>query len=30
MSIAANGVWQLFSAANKIEQNPSFTLRWSD
>jgi uncharacterized radical SAM superfamily Fe-S cluster-containing enzyme len=30
MSIAANGVWQLFSAANKIKQNPSFTPRWSD
>src|SRR5688500_20398895 len=30
MSIAANGVWHLFSTANKIAQNPSFTPRWSD
>ena len=30
LSIAANGVWQLFSTANKIKQNPSFTPRWSD
>src|SRR5580765_2420900 len=30
LSIAANGVWQVFSAANKIKQNPSFTPRWSD
>ena len=30
MSIAANGVWQVFSAVNKIKQNPSFTPRWSD
>ena len=29
LSIAANGVWQVFSAANKIKQNPSFTPRWS-
>ena len=30
LSIAANGVWQVFSAGNKIRQNPSFTPRWSD
>src|SRR5450631_3345313 len=30
LSIAANGVWQVFSTANKIKQNPSFTPRWSD
>src|SRR6187399_3540722 len=30
LQIAANGVWQVFSAANKIRQNPSFTPRWSD
>src|SRR5690242_8016252 len=30
LSIAANGVWQVFSTVNKIKQNPSFTPRWSD
>ena len=30
LSIAANGIWQVFSAANSISQNPSFTPRWSD
>src|SRR5215216_2802324 len=30
LSIAANGIWHMFSAANKIRQNPSFTPRWSD
>ena len=30
LSIAANGVWQVFSTANKISQNPSFIPRWSD
>src|SRR6187399_2473191 len=30
LSIAANGVWQVFSQLNKISQNPSFTPRWSD
>src|SRR5512133_1674552 len=30
LSVTANGLWQLFSAANKIRQNPSFTPRWSD
>src|SRR5919112_4587137 len=30
LSIAANGIWQVFSVANKINQNPSFTPRWSD
>src|SRR4029450_8702254 len=30
LSVAANGVWHVFSAANRIRQNPSFTPRWSD
>src|SRR5215204_105053 len=30
LSIAANGIWHVFSAANSIRQNPSFTPRWSD
>ena len=30
MALAANGIWQVFSAAYKINQNPSFTPRWSD
>ena len=30
MAVAANGIWQVFSAANRIKQNPSFTPRWSD
>jgi uncharacterized radical SAM superfamily Fe-S cluster-containing enzyme len=30
MALAANGVWQVFAAANKIAQNPSFTPAWSD
>jgi tetraether lipid synthase len=30
MSLAANGVWQVFAAANRVAQNPSFTPRWSD
>ena len=30
MAVAANGLWQAFSVANKISQNPSFTPRWSD
>src|SRR5690348_12256094 len=30
LAIAANGAWQVFSVANKIKQNPSFTPRWSD
>jgi uncharacterized radical SAM superfamily Fe-S cluster-containing enzyme len=30
MAIAANGIWHVFAAANKIAQNPSFTPRWSD
>src|SRR6188508_189939 len=30
LSVAANGVWQVFSLANKIRQNPSFTPKWSD
>src|SRR5262245_20802371 len=30
LSLAAKGMWQVFSAANRIKQNPSFTPRWSD
>ena len=30
LSIAANGAWHLFSALNRINQNPSFTPNWSD
>ena len=30
MAVAANGLWHVFSAANSIRQNPSFTPRWSD
>src|SRR5918998_693846 len=30
MAIAANGIWQVFSTANKLHQNPSFTPKWSD
>ncbi len=30
LSIAANGIWQVFSQLNKISQNPSMTPRWSD
>jgi uncharacterized radical SAM superfamily Fe-S cluster-containing enzyme len=30
LSIAANGVWYAFAAANKIRQNPAFTPAWSD
>src|SRR5690349_4995604 len=30
LAVTANGIWQVFSAANKIKQNPSFTPRWSD
>src|SRR5919106_955074 len=30
MTVAANGVWQMFSAANRIKKTPSFTPRWSD
>src|SRR5262245_49863373 len=30
MSIAANGIWHVFAAANRIAQNPSFTPKWSD
>ena len=30
LAIAANGIWQVFSTANKIKQNPSFIPRWSD
>src|SRR5688500_19889831 len=30
MAVAANGIWQVFSAANRIKQNPAMTPRWSD
>src|SRR5678810_1237254 len=30
LAIAANGIWQVFSTANKIAQNPSFIPRWSE
>src|SRR3954447_10948572 len=30
LSIAANGLWHVFNTANQINQNPSFTPRWSD
>src|SRR4026209_2213533 len=30
LAITANGIWQVFSTANKIKQNPSFIPRWSD
>src|SRR5919109_1094438 len=30
LSIAANGVWQVFSTANRIKPNASFTPAWSD
>src|SRR5258705_13876755 len=30
LSVAANGIWHVFSEANRIKQNPSFTPRWSD
>src|SRR5688572_4314351 len=30
LAITANGIWQVFSAANKIKQNPSFVPKWSD
>jgi uncharacterized radical SAM superfamily Fe-S cluster-containing enzyme len=30
LALAANGVWQVFSTANRIRQNASFTPRWSD
>ena len=30
LAITANGLWQVFSTANRIKQNPSFIPRWSD
>jgi uncharacterized radical SAM superfamily Fe-S cluster-containing enzyme len=30
LAIAANGAWQIFSRLNTINQNPSFTPKWSD
>src|SRR4026209_1504314 len=30
LAITANGIWQVFSTANRIKQNPSFIPMWSD
>jgi len=30
LSVAANGLWQVFSRVNKISPNPSMTPNWSD
>jgi uncharacterized radical SAM superfamily Fe-S cluster-containing enzyme len=30
LAVAANGAWQIFSRVNKINQNPSFTPKWSE
>ena len=30
LSVVANGAWHLFEYANRINQNPSFTPKWSD
>lgn len=30
ISFAANGAWQVFDRLNRINQNPSFTPKWSD
>jgi uncharacterized radical SAM superfamily Fe-S cluster-containing enzyme len=30
LSVVANGAWQLFSYANRINRNPSFIPKWSD
>src|ERR671939_844496 len=30
LSVAANGAWAVFNTLNKINQNPSFTPKWSD
>ena len=30
LSIAANGLWQVFSVADGIKQNPAFTPKWSE
>ena len=30
LAVAANGLWHVFSAANSVRQNPSFTPRWSE
>ena len=30
LSVAANGAWVVFNGLNKINQNPSFTPKWSD
>jgi uncharacterized radical SAM superfamily Fe-S cluster-containing enzyme len=30
VAVAANGAWQVFERLNRINQNPSFTPKWSD
>ena len=30
LAIAANGIWQVFSQLNKINQGPAMTPKWSD
>ena len=30
LALTANGLWHVFSTANRIKRNPSFTPRWSD
>ncbi len=30
LSVAANGVWQVFERLNRISPNPTFTPKWSD
>ena len=30
LAVAANGAWVVFNSLNKINQNPSFTPKWSD
>src|SRR5512134_211839 len=30
LSVAANGAWHVFSAANRVKPNPAFTPKWSE
>ncbi len=30
LAVTANGLWQMFSALNRVRQNPSFVPRWSE
>ena len=30
LAVTANGLWHVFTAANSIRRNPSFTPRWSE